>query len=1729
MKKLIIILCVFYSLGSYSQSHGNEWINFSQQYFSLPVYKTGIHRIDYLTIKTTLFNAGINVSTIPSSEFQVFGREKEIPLFVEDGNDGFLNGDDYIEFYAEKNDSWLDSLIYESSNYVPDPYYSLFNDTIRYYLTWSNQANGLRMQLETDTNFNNYSPISYCWSKEHLKFNSDYAFGEQQDGLFSPLYNNGEGWVGPVHTKNNSYDELLPTNNIYSTNAAAKGSVTIVSANSAVPQPPVTPPLPNHNTKIYYNNTLVADSSYFGYEKINFEFSLPNISSNSTITHQIDDIGQGSDRQHVAAITLWYKHTFNFNGDSTFTFGLPINNNSGKSRIDFTNLHPSVINPILYVINNQIKRVKTTFNSSTGSALIPNSILGDSSICFIVDSLNYIPVNNLSPINGNGFFRDLNSLNLSDAFIIISHEKLMPSAIDYGTYRSSNYDTLVVNINELYHQFGGGIYLHPLSIKRFIKMTMVEWPTWPSHLFLVGNSISNAPGGTVGVVSPRNNENVYKNCLVPTYGAPGSDNHFTVGLDPTIKGYAIPTGRRSANSLYALNSYLNKVQAYEDQQDPSSTYDFPNKEWQKKILHFGGGADSAEQVYITNWLTYFENTIEDTLFGGEVCTFSKDPFSSTLNNNDFQEVSALLEEGVSLITFFGHSSSANGFSQNIDAPDSWNNQDKFPMVIGIGCYTGDVHQIDSTVYAEELLSPTDEGAIGFISTIKQGLTPYTNQYVNFLYHHISSQAYGKTIGQQMKMTVDSIDLFTSGIEWTPIYQSNYSGMALQGDPAIKVNFHQAPEIILDESRVWQEPSNITLSVDTFSLFVVATNVGKGFSDSLNISIERQYPNGQDTIYNKVIGGIAFKDTIEFQIPTDLAIGIGVNNFIIKVDLPFSQIDEHQDEFINNEISKTIIISSNAILPIWPYDFSIIGNQIISLKGSTMNPFEGQKNYLFEIDTTDEFNSPFRKQQEVVSLGGVIEAAPNNWKNSTSLLAEPLFFTDSTVYFWRCATDSSTIQWQERSFQYIPKKWGWGQSHFFQFKENNYSNIFYNRPNRLLEFQPSINKVTIDTYTPINSWNNFVATSWTLGGEVLSNHMGWWQTAVGVVVIDGTTLEAWSPAKNGCFGQENGGSQFCPGTNGAINGSTKQVFFFETDNPPQLDSLVDMITNDIPDSNYIIVYSYYQAFFNAENMYSNWPSSLFSTLTNLGATGFTDTTQQDDAFIFFCKKGDPSSAVTTRSINPVFVNNWPASPENLHFETYINGSSRNGLVSTPVIGPANNWSSLYWEQRPQENNSADSSRIIVYGRDYFDVEQLLLDTLFSLEDSVIDLSSLIDPVQHPFLRLEGNLTDTLTLTPPLIDRWQLLYDPVAELAINPKKGFYINVPETGMQQGDSIEFAVAIENISAFDMDSLLVDYSVYDQDYNKSPINYPRQDSLKAGAVLIDTLTFSSTPYQDNNNLWITANPIDYNINQQDQPEQYYFNNILQTDFKILEDITNPILDVTFDGVHILNNDIISPTPYIVISLDDENEFLLLNEDTDTSNFSLHILKPNSNAWERLYFTDPTGEELMRFYPANNSKNKCRIEFSPTFTDDGNYSLRVQARDKKNNFSGDSEYQIDFEVITTSSISNIYNYPNPFSTKTHFVFTLTGSTFPDDILIQIFTVSGKIVKEITLAEIGSIKIGHNKTDYFWDGRDSYGDMLGNGIYFYKVTAKINGENIEHYDTSGDQAFKKGFGKMYLLR
>ena len=272
------------------------------------------------------------------------------------------------------------------------------------------------------------------------------------------------------------------------------------------------------------------------------------------------------------------------------------------------------------------------------------------------------------------------------------------------------------------------------------------------------------------------------------------------------------------------------------------------------------------------------------------------------------------------------------------------------------------------------------------------------------------------------------------------------------------------------------------------------------------------------------------------------------------------------------------------------------------------------------------------------------------------------------------------------------------------------------------------------------------------------------------------------------------------------------------------------------------------------------------------------------------------------------------------------------------------------------------------------------------------------------------------------------------------------------------------------------------------------------------------------------VNPKSNNGNAYDQIEQYHFNNFAQVKYTVSGDKINPLLDVTFDGVHIIDGDLVSAKPQIEIKLNDENKFIALK---DTSVFALYLKLPNDNESKRIWFGG-INPYKVNFLPANLPDNTASITMNPNFTTDGKYELLVESKDASNNKSGDFDYRINFEVINQSTITEVMNYPNPFSTSTRFVFTLTGSVIPDYFKIRIMTISGRVIREITQDELGQIRIGRNITEYAWDGKDEFGDRLANGIYFYKVFTGIEGETIEKKETQADQFFKKGYGKMVLI-
>jgi hypothetical protein len=133
---------------------------------------------------------------------------------------------------------------------------------------------------------------------------------------------------------------------------------------------------------------------------------------------------------------------------------------------------------------------------------------------------------------------------------------------------------------------------------------------------------------------------------------------------------------------------------------------------------------------------------------------------------------------------------------------------------------------------------------------------------------------------------------------------------------------------------------------------------------------------------------------------------------------------------------------------------------------------------------------------------------------------------------------------------------------------------------------------------------------------------------------------------------------------------------------------------------------------------------------------------------------------------------------------------------------------------------------------------------------------------------------------------------------------------------------------------------------------------------------------------------------------------------------------------------------------------------------------------------------------------------------EGRHTLKVKAWDVHNNSSED---YTEFIVANDAklALSHVYNYPNPFTTHTEFMFEHNRCCDDLSISVQIFTISGKLVKSIVAQKQSA---GFRVNDIQWDGLDDYGDAIGKGVYVYKLAVR---------DGEGNSAHK--FEKLVVLR
>jgi hypothetical protein len=141
---------------------------------------------------------------------------------------------------------------------------------------------------------------------------------------------------------------------------------------------------------------------------------------------------------------------------------------------------------------------------------------------------------------------------------------------------------------------------------------------------------------------------------------------------------------------------------------------------------------------------------------------------------------------------------------------------------------------------------------------------------------------------------------------------------------------------------------------------------------------------------------------------------------------------------------------------------------------------------------------------------------------------------------------------------------------------------------------------------------------------------------------------------------------------------------------------------------------------------------------------------------------------------------------------------------------------------------------------------------------------------------------------------------------------------------------------------------------------------------------------------------------------------------------------------------------------------------------------------------------LNDFYEANtNSYQSGKLFYPLSGLAEGNHSLDAKVWDVQNN-SATAHTEFVVAESAEMALRHVLNYPNPFTTHTQFYVEHNQCCVQLEMQVQIYTISGKIVKTINTAVHNE---GYRVEGVDWDGKDDYGDKIGAGVYIYRIKLK----------------------------
>jgi hypothetical protein len=1304
---------------------------------------------------------------------------------------------------------------------------------------------------------------------------------------------------------------------------------------------------------------------------------------------------------------------------------------------------------------------------------------------------------------------DLRSIANGADYLIIAHRKFTKIAEDLAQFRSSSFPdksipdprVKIAYIDEIYDEFSHGM-LNPFAVKDFVKHTFNSWvKPAPAYVVLVGDMSYDyrklLPGSRENYIPsiPYHSEE---------YGQAASDNMFVAvaGTDATPD---MAIGRLSIETVAEGEILLDKLRNY-----PGDN----SKEWKQNVLLLASGLNEADENKFgfndasmqlnNNFLT--RNGIAST----KIFRYPNRPEYIPFKGEGPQ-IRKGFNDGAVLVNYYGH---GGGYQWDLtflnDDIYLLENGARLPVISSVTCYTA--HFDNQDVFGEQFIKVPGKGAIGFWGS--SGVTLWgIGNYINELFFRevFNNKEYiiGKAILKAKRQ-----------IPSTGYYTSQIALLTYLGDPVMKMAIPDLPDFTVKSGDISIFPDQ-PLANDTILVKVNLRNLGITlFGDSLTVELTAESIDTGYVVEKRRIVSFGEYHTLEFiWIPDQGGL------YQLTVMLNETEVIQEMDYTDNSASASFAVFDLSEPKTIKPLNgYAASGNVVEFLISDIGHFLDLDLAYVIEIDSAPSFNSPGKISANVLPQNGIAR-----WV-SPELNYSPGFWRS------RIVQDGDSSRWSPPGFFTLNKNIDGYYADGKAMSSFNKYNLVYSEKDSALVLntdklppKPENSRYLEEFTVPAEVTSEIKLTAFTSDrtyyylGNIWYYSLNLQNNPQGKSFIYKVGTGNNGTVKGRYYGKVPGFydkilNQFFWHSDGNLYVATGNPYYLRRINlqTEQIDSvfipegMIDWETARprngayylYSDGNLVYNISLYDSLgnkkyilrtFDPGNDWNRTRPDIALHGTSYGTdfcsffvfgehlytyenynSGFMRRYRLDDGFyeeewITYLPFQGFYSWIADKQSNRLHATVFSGSKTPKIFTFVANYIDAHGYITLTEAGPASEWKKVSY-------NIVNNSSGGIFGCDLlgYNKTNKEWDTLFVNFSNDLDISS-VSADTYPMVKVNFKMSDSSfeVIEPIKLKDVHIEFVSLPEIQISNKS---LSFNPDSVLQGLTTSLNMNISNIGFSRADDIKVSFYLNDDD----SVFYSK-------IISIDNDSSTSVQHEFNTAFLSPATLHKMQVNVvYDKPEFYTFNNIARNSFLVARDSINPLFRLTFDGKEIINGDIVSAKPEIIISLKD-NGPLPLKEEDFTLVLDGRLVLPDTAGINYEYIPYPNSEAVLTWNPV---------------LKDGRHTVEVLAKDASGNFFDSTSAKFIFYVFNTFDLANVYNYPNPFEGETHFTFELRGDDKQmEEFYIKVYTIAGRLIKDIRIDPL-TLKAGFNRIH--WDGRDQDGNEIANGVYLYKIISRNSG-------------------------